>query len=526
MHARLKLIIVHYHLRPGGVRRVIESAAPHLARQFGGRIREVVLAAGEADDAKWNRDFKSLLGGTRVELFVDPSLGYWSEQKRKAPAVVKKLRAALERLLANADGENCLVWAHNLGIGRNLLLKRELLKACDRRAIPVLAHHHDWWFDNRWQRWPEMRQCGFRTLAAVADAVFPAHEKLRHIAVNRADARVLQRHFPGRARWLPNLTERRHFPTPQRRNAAAAWLRRELNEKDAPVWLMPCRLLRRKNVAEALLLTRWLRPGGWLVTTGGASSADEMIYFQRLDAAARRHGWPLRLGILQEDEARKPSVEELLAVSEVVMLTSLQEGFGLPFIEAAVANRPLIARKLPGVAPDLARLGFRFPQSYDEILVAPSLFDWKAEVKRQRKRFRAWKMQLPRDCRRLAVVPVVLAVASHPQPVPFSRLTLAAQLEVLAAPLDDSWQLCAPLNPLLAEWQQRALKSRLQLTPWPRRADEWLSGPAFGACLARIAERRPGAKLRHGSGLAAQQQFIREKLGAENLFPLLCCREG
>ena len=289
---------------------------------------------------------------------------------------------------------------------------------------------------------------------------------------------------------------------------------------------MPCRLLRRKNVAEALLLTRWLRPGGWLVTTGGASSADEMDYFQRLDEAARKHGWSLRLGILQHDESRKPSVVELLAASEAVMLTSLQEGFGLPFIEAAVADRPLIARKLPGVAPDLARLGFRFPQSYDEILVTPSLFDWKAEVKRQTLRFRAWKMQLPRDCRRLAGVPVVLTVARHPQPVPFSRLTLAAQLEVLAAPLDDSWQLCAPLNPLLVEWRRFALKSRLQLTPWPRRADEWLSGPAFAARLARIAARGLGAKPRHGSGLAAQRQFIREKLGAENLFPLLWGVEG
>ncbi|OYV85625.1 MAG: hypothetical protein B7Z73_13210, partial [Planctomycetia bacterium 21-64-5] len=37
------------------------------------------------------------------------------------------------------------------------------------------------------------------------------------------------------------------------------WLSEQLGD-DAPVWLMPCRLLRRKNLAEALLLARWLRP--------------------------------------------------------------------------------------------------------------------------------------------------------------------------------------------------------------------------------------------------------------------------
>ncbi|MCL6622944.1 MAG: hypothetical protein K6T55_12720, partial [Syntrophobacterales bacterium] len=60
------------------------------------------------------------------------------------------------------------------------------------------------------------------------------------------------------------------------------------------------------NLAEALLLTRWLRPGAWLVTTGGASSAEEQPYAERLAAAARAHGWPLRLGVLAGDESAKP----------------------------------------------------------------------------------------------------------------------------------------------------------------------------------------------------------------------------
>jgi glycosyltransferase involved in cell wall biosynthesis len=198
-------------------------------------------------------------------------------------------------------------------------------------------------------------------------------------------------------------------------------------------------LLRRKNIAEALLLTRWLRPEAWLVSTGGVSSADEQAYAWKLKTAARRHHWPLQLGVLGGGEWKKPSVAELLAASECVLLTSIQEGFGLPYLEAAAAGRPLIARALPNIAPDLERFGFDFPQYYREVQVPPELFDWDAEVRRQKKVFRAWKHNLPPACRSLAVEPALLRRARTPGPVAFSRLTLTAQLEVLAQPARKSW---------------------------------------------------------------------------------------
>jgi hypothetical protein len=190
-------------------------------------------------------------------------------------------------------------------------------------------------------------------------------------------------------------------------------------------------MLRRKNIAEALLLTRWLRSEAWLVTTGGVSSAEEQAYADALVAAAQTHGWRLRLGILYGDETRKPSVWELQAASEVVLLTSLQEGFGLPYLEAAALRRPLVARELPNIAPDLAKFGFRFPQSYREVRVDPALFDWRRERERQARFFAEWKNSMPRAAASLTGKPAVLAAGEQPCPVPFSRLTFAAQLEVL-----------------------------------------------------------------------------------------------
>lgn len=519
----MKLVIVHYHLRPGGIRRIIELATPHLLRQLP-QLKTITLACGEAADEKWHRAFERSLAPAKLEIVAAPALGYFSEQTAAAATIRARLARTLEEILAGADARNCLVWAHNLAIGRNLLLTQELAHACAARGITLISHHHDWWFDNRWLRWPEIRRSGFATLDRVAGCIFPKTATLRHATINHQEAAILARHLPKATTWLPNLATRSEVPSPARVRAARQWLQQRLATRRAPVWILPCRLLRRKNVAEALLLTRWLRPEAWLVTTGGVSSADERAYFEKLNHAARQHHWPLRLGVLQGDETKKPTVAELMAASEAVLLTSIQEGFGLPYLEAAAARRPLLARSLPNIAPDLRQFGFRFPQVYDEILVATELFDWKAERRRQQKLFARWRNHLPRVPRRTVGKPVLLADATRPPAVPFSRLTLTAQLEVLAHPAAHSWELCAPLNPFLKKWRARAKNARLGITRWPATADHWLSGAAYARRFAELAQ-RPISRPKNFAAKLVQADFFRKKLCPGNLYPLLWVTE-
>jgi hypothetical protein len=105
--------------------------------------------------------------------------------------------------------------------------------------------------------------------------------------------------------------------------------------------------------------------------------------------------------------------------------------------------------------------------------------------------------------------------------VPFSRLTLAAQLEVLAQPLDSSWDLCARLNPFLPTWKRRAAAGRLQITRWPRSAGRWLNGCSYARRFEQIVRATPQAAPPSENGIAAQEEFIRARLGSEHLFPLL-----
>jgi glycosyltransferase involved in cell wall biosynthesis len=516
----LKLLIVHHHFRPGGVRRVIELAAPHLVTHWPDRLRAVVLAAGEAPDPTWLRAFRQRLHGTPVKVVVQPAFGYVSELVLDDRSLRRRVMDGIKELLREAVRDDCLIWAHNLGVGRNLYLARELAFACHCGGIPLIAHHHDWWFENRWHHFAAMHEPGFRTVHAMASAVLAGSPRISHVAINHADAAVLEKHFPGLAGWLPNLVEPAAQPPVARVEAARAWLRDQLDEQ-APVWLLPCRVLRRKNIAEALLLARWLRPEAWLVTTGGVSSAEEKPYAETLAAAALAHGWRLRLGILHGDESQKPSVPELLAASEAVLLTSVQEGFGLPYVETAAARRPLVARELPNIAPDLAEFGFTFPQSYRELRVDPALFDWRGERERQAGLYAEWKGLMPRAAAKLAGKPAMLAAGRKPSPLPFSRLTLTAQLEVLAQPIKQSWERCVPLNPFLLTWRERALAGRLKASPWPRSAARWLGGRAYARRFLQLVPLLLSKAPRAGASQAAQAEFLRKKLRVEFVYPLL-----
>ena len=516
----LKLIIVHHHFRPGGVRRVIELATPYLVSQLPEEVDGVVLVAGEAPDPAWLKAFRASLHGTRVKVMVVEAFGYTSELATHGENLERLVDDGVMTLLRESGRGPCLIWAHNLGLGRNLYLSRELTYTCRCCCVPLVVHHHDWWFENRWHHFTGVRERGFRTLRAMASAVLASSPLTCHVAINQSDATVLEKHLPGRSGWLPNPVERPTPPTQAAIRAARSWLSQELGD-DAPVWIMPSRLLRRKNVAEALLLARWLRPQAWLVTTGGVSSAEEQAYAQALASGAQKHGWRLRLGVLPGDEDRKPPVADLVAASEAVLITSLQEGFGLPYLEAAALGRPLLARQLPNVAPDLEKFGFKFPQSYRELWIDPSLFDWSAERARQVERFAKWKRLMPDAAARLVGKPALLAAGNEPCPVPFSRLTLAAQLEILTCPIELSWDRCSALNRSLNTWRKRASAGRLETSPWPRSATRSLGGRRFAERLLEMMPTWRTEDPARDAGQAAQREFLRRKLRSDCLYPLL-----
>ncbi len=487
----------------------------------------MLLLGGDRPDAVWLEAFARRMSPVPVSWKADPSLGYTAEQNRSPEVIRRRVGAFLLRILKGNRGKGGdWVWIHNPGLGRNVVVANELARVCRARGVRVTWHHHDWWFDNRWARWEEMRVHGVKTLRAAARAMLPGGHGWMHAGINRRDAARLRSAFPEQAVWLPNPVE---FKAPigvRQAKEARAWLAKRLDgDEKSPVWLLPCRFLRRKNVAEAVLLARWIQPEAWLVTTAGASSKDEIGTWTRLKAAAETHRWRVRLSVLDGAPSTAPSVEELLGASAVVVLTSLVEGFGLPYLEAAAAGRPLVARRLGNVVPDLELLGFRFPTLYDEVKVSPGWLDWPAEIERQTRLFAAWRAGLPRVCQDWVQLPPWLDKTA-PRGVPFSRLTLTGQLEVLTHPAESTRAFAMTLNPWLRRWAARAETGVLPCVTWRAGTTEKLSGRAYAGRFWR-AERlaRSAPPPREEEAESAQEAFIRERLSTEHLYPMLWTSE-
>ncbi len=508
-----QLVVAHYHLRPGGVRRVIETALPALAAT--GEFDGIMLAAGEEPDAAWLRRLRVAVGGVPVQVEVQPDFRYWSEIDGSREGFGARLSRTATDLLLRCGGARAVLWAHNLGLGRNAPLAAAWSQAVASTGALFLLHHHDFFFDNRWIRWPEMQASGFSTLADAACVVFPVGPRTVHLAINRSDHALLAAGLGPRALWLPNaVTAPRHGAGDERE--ARRWLAARTGS-DAPSWLLPCRLLRRKNMAEALLLVRWLRPGAHLVTTGGPTSADEEPYAARLRDAARRNGWPMRLGVLA-GQSGAPPVSALIAGAEAVVLTSLQEGFGLPYLEAASAARPLVARSLPNVLPDLVDLGLQAPTVYDEIHVPCDLFAAGRERSRQRELWLRWRSALPAEVQSLAGEPAFLA--TEEAVVPFSRLTLTAQEEVLAHPDDSLRGALDAVNPQLASWPRGG-------ADWPasglRDGDGSALSPSrfAGNFLAAMEAALTVPGEAEDASQKALDLFLADRLRGGNLYPLV-----
>lgn len=516
MVLRVRFVVLHYHFVPGGVRRVIELATPSIARHLGSAVSEVVFAGGLEPPAEWMERMVSRLAPLRVRAETEPCLNYLAAQQHlDAGSVAKRARAFLEQLLP-ANGEPTVVWAHNQSLARNLVLSRTLVDVTRERGAQLVLHHHDWWFDSRWQRWPEFKHFGFADLRQIASATLPGEAHVRHAVISRADAAMLEPAFPGQSAWIPNPVSPEPEP-PAEQVAAARQIFQEATGETSAVWLMPIRLLRRKNIAEALLLTRWLRPQAWLVTTAGVSSHHEQPYADRLHAEIARQGWRVRLSVLSQRNGGVPPFSSFLHASEALLLTSVQEGFGLPYLEAAAAQKPILARTLPNIQPDLERFGFTFPQSYADVWIGPEMYDWKSEVERQERVFGEWLKQLPTEYAAAATPPRLLARSA--EPVPFSQLTLEAQLEVLRAPAESSFKRAAALNPFLETWRDLAQKGALKESPWPETAGQWLDVETYGERFSNLLACKPAVPVPAETSLELQDRFTRLKLAP--LYPLL-----
>jgi glycosyltransferase involved in cell wall biosynthesis len=229
--------------------------------------------------------------------------------------------------------------------------------------------------------------------------LYPAFPNIQYIAINRFDRARLFEHGieESNVYYIPNSVDETIIPPDNRgEELRKKIIQREKLDPDVQFILYPVRCVRRKNVEEAIFLTKFfntisdknteirnhrLKGKFHLLVSIRPDSGDDAQYADQLVEFARNNGLPVTIGIedlvsierevdtADPDKIIMYGVGDLYMASEIVITTSILEGFGFVYIEPWILDRLVIGRSIPLITPDFQASGMKLGYLYNALIV-------------------------------------------------------------------------------------------------------------------------------------------------------------
>jgi FMN phosphatase YigB (HAD superfamily) len=332
----LRVAIVHYHLAPGGVTRVIESASQALTSAG---VRHAVLTG---DDIT--------------------GLGYLPTPGQLTAA---ELLTSLRSAASQALGATPDIWHfHNHSLGKNALLP-EIIARLAAEGERIILQIHDLAEAGRPANYP---------LIAENPTLYPFSPRIRYAFLNSRDLRT----FTDAGLPFENANI---LPTPiPLPSASLRGLCTSAANSSPTILFAPVRGIRRKNLGELVLLSALAPPGTWIAISRAPLNPDALPVHDHWRKFAASQHLPIEFGVtgrLAPAARANSSFESWVGNATHFITTSVAEGFGLPFLEAVAHGKPLLGRNLPHLTTEHARHGIRAGHFYDRLLIPVSWIDLK-----------------------------------------------------------------------------------------------------------------------------------------------------
>ncbi len=339
MSPALRVALVHYHLRPGGVGSVMGHHQAAVLAQKG--IQCVILAGSNP--------------ACMDSVSIVPELDYTGP--RVSPATLaRRIHSAARKALGGPPD----IWhVHNHALGKNPVLTlaiHRMAQAGERLLLQI----HDFAEDGRPSNYKHLlNSVSDGDPGRLAAILYPQAPNIEYAVLNRRDQSfLLQAGFdPERVHVLPNPipdTPDSTLPPPPPPGPA--------------LFLYPTRALRRKNLGELLLWAATAGRDEVYGTTLAPTNPSDRHPYERWKHLAFR----LRLPVQFELGASGTPLAHLVQKSRAVITTSIAEGFGLAFLEPWVLGRPLVGRSLPELTSEFEETGVRLSALYDHLWIPAS----------------------------------------------------------------------------------------------------------------------------------------------------------
>lgn len=365
----MKIAIVHYHLQPGGVTRVIENTLQ--AWEENGTEIEAVALSGRAYPG-------DRLPDTRVVQGLD----YTSPRDAVDPRVLtERLRASAK----DALGQTPDLWhIHNHSLGKNpsLTAAVSLLAESGER---ILLHPHDFAEDGR--------PGNYLSLSEVYQRAYPTGHTIHYAALNQRDRGFL-------AHMLKDSSSRVHLLANAVPPSTPFSEFQEEKILDLPenLLLYPVRAVRRKNLGELALLAS-SHQDFHFANSLGPTNPEFTPIFEDWKQFGKELELPLTYGLGEHTDASFP---EMVGHAQSILSVSVAEGFGLGFLEPWTFGKGLCGRNLPDITSDFAELGVSLANLYDRLPIPldciPSVSQVKATIQSALAQFYLdYQEELPED---------------------------------------------------------------------------------------------------------------------------------
>lgn len=342
----MKITLIHYSVPPivGGVEGVLAHQA-RLMAEAGHKVH-MVAARGESWSDAITLHRAPLVDSRHAEvLAVKAELDHGEVTAR-----FDALRAAtVEQIHPFLAGSDVLI-AHNIcSLAKNLALTAALAELYTTPHFPhlILWHHDLAWTTPRYRSelhdgypWDLLRS-QWPGAAHVVVSELRRRELAALIGI-AADAIAV----------VPNGVDLAAF---YKFDAATVELLARIDiRKRAPLLLLPVRLTRRKNIEFALQMLAALRrrlPDAALVVTGplGAHNPANVHYQAELNALRATLDLADAAFFLAEvSDAFLPDsvIADFYRLADVLFMPSLEEGFGIPLVEAALSRMPIFCSEI------------------------------------------------------------------------------------------------------------------------------------------------------------------------------------
>jgi glycosyltransferase involved in cell wall biosynthesis len=319
-------------------------------------------------------NFESFNNMYRPESLTNDIHKYRVKLKKQIYSFIKKFKLDL------------IIPQNALTIPLNIPLGMALTEVIAETGIPVIAHHHDFF----WERKRFLRNC----IWDYINSCFPPHlPNIRHVVINSSAGNQLALRTGISSTLIPNVMHFEKDPPPI--DDYSSDVRESLGiDKDELLVLQPTRVVQRKGIEHALELVARLNMKSTLVISH-ASGDEGYEYQQRIKDYAELVGTKTIFvqDIIKDhrgttaDGRKIYTLEDIYPHADLITYPSLVEGFGNAFLETIWFKKPILVNNYSIYSTDIKPKGFEVIEmdefiSTETIEMTKKLMHDKDEVKR------------------------------------------------------------------------------------------------------------------------------------------------